>query len=67
MDVDSFLSKVMEKYRIIMNQTKVSVKNAFLACDMDGNGTINLNEFLTLFRHIEAEKFSFGKVCKMFE
>lgn len=41
----------------MLNSTKLSVKGAFLACDLDGNGTINLTEFLTLYRHIESEKF----------
>ncbi|EAR92111.2 EF hand protein (macronuclear) [Tetrahymena thermophila SB210] len=66
-DVDQLLSRVLAKYRQTMNSTKVYVKNAFLACDLDGNGSINLNEFLTLFRHIEADKFSFSKAFKMFE
>ena len=50
-----------------MCKTKEFVKNAFFACDLDGNGTINLNEFLTLFRHIEKEKFIFTKALKMFD
>ncbi|KAL4509253.1 hypothetical protein ABPG72_018184 [Tetrahymena utriculariae] len=66
-DVDQLLSRVLVKYRQTMNSTKVYVKNAFLACDLDGNGSINLNEFLTLFRHIEIDKFSFSKAFKMFE
>jgi hypothetical protein len=50
-----------------MSKTKEFVKNAFYACDLDGNGTINLNEFLTLFRHIEKDKFAITKALKMFE
>lgn len=66
-DVDQLLTRVLVKYRLTMNSTKVYVKNAFLACDLDGNGSINLNEFLTLYRHIEGDKFSFSKAFKMFE
>lgn len=66
-DIDCFLVQVLSRYRVVMLQTKKFVKNAFFACDLDGNGTINLNEFLTLYRHIEQEKFVLTKALKMFE
>lgn len=66
-NVDQFLSRVLFNYRLVINSTKVYVRNAFLACDLDGNGSINLNEFLTLFRHIEVHKFSLSKAFKIFE
>jgi len=66
-DVDTFFARVLTEYRYVMNETKISVKNAFLACDLDGNGTININEFHTLFRHLEPDRFSLGKACKIFE
>jgi len=43
------------------------VKNAFFAADLDGNGRINLNEFLTLFRHIMPARFNLMKCIQMFE
>jgi hypothetical protein len=43
------------------------VIHAFQAADLDGNKKINHNEFLTLFRHIETEKFNFKKALTMFD
>lgn len=58
-DVDIFLVKVIAKYRVITARTKLFVIHAFQAADLDGNKKINLNEFLTLYRHIEAIKYQF--------
>jgi hypothetical protein len=62
-----FLCVLLSKYRNAVRKTKEFVKNAFFACDLDGNGTINLSEFLTLYRHIEYDKFSLNKSLKIFE
>lgn len=40
-----------------MNRAKNYVINAFAASDLDGNGVCNLDEFLILNRHIEAESY----------
>ncbi|KAL4466832.1 hypothetical protein ABPG74_010429 [Tetrahymena malaccensis] len=66
-DFDIFMSKVLQKYRILMNKTQLFVKNAFFAADLDGNGRINLNEFLTLYRHIMSSRFNLMRCIKMFE
>ncbi|KAL4510014.1 hypothetical protein ABPG72_010207 [Tetrahymena utriculariae] len=66
-DFDIFMSKVLQKYRILMNKTQLFVKNAFFAADLDGNGRINLNEFLTLYRHIMSNRFNLMRCIKMFE
>jgi hypothetical protein len=47
------MNKVLEKYRSSILITKDFVIHAFEASDLDGNGKINLNEFMTLLRHIE--------------
>lgn len=66
-DFDIFISKVLSKYRILLDKTQLFVKSAFLAADFDGNNIINLNEFLTLFRHIMPNKFNLMRCIKMFE
>ncbi|CAD8074125.1 unnamed protein product [Paramecium primaurelia] len=65
-DVDNFLIKVMNKYRIITTRTKEFVIHAFQAADLDGNKKINNNEFITLFRHIENQKFNFKDAMNLF-
>ncbi|CAD8173037.1 unnamed protein product [Paramecium pentaurelia] len=65
-DVDNFLIKVMNKYRIITTRTKEFVIHAFQAADLDGNKKINNNEFITLFRHIEHQKFNFKDAMNLF-
>jgi hypothetical protein len=66
-DFDIIMERVLAKYKIILNKTKAFVRHAFFAADLDGNGKINLNEFMTLYRHIEKEKFVFKNALKMFE
>lgn len=61
------MQKVLEKYRLVIMRTKDFVIHAFQAADLDWNQKINLNEFMTLFRHIEASKFNFKKTLKLFE
>jgi len=66
-DMDIYLTKILTRYRHIMNRTKTYVVNAFNACDLDGNKMCNLNEFVLLYRHIEKEKFNEEVVVKLFE
>ena len=66
-DFDQLMERVLQKYRLAINKTKTFVRHAFFAADLDGNGKINLNEFLTLFRHIEKARFEFSDVLKTFE
>lgn len=65
--MDIFLVKVLAKYRIITIRTKLFVIHAFQAADLDGNKKINLNEFLTLYRHIESVKFNFKLAVNIFD
>ena len=51
----------------MLAKTKQDVIHAFESADLDQNGTINLNEFMTMFRHIEANRFHFKKCLKIFE
>ena len=66
-DMDVYLTKILTKYRHIMNRTKTYVVNAFNACDLDGNKMCNLSEFVLLYRHIEKDKFKEEDVVKLFE
>lgn len=66
-DFDSFMGKVLQKYRVLLGKTQVFVKNAFFAADLDANNRINLDEFLTLFRHIIPAKFNLMRCIKLFE
>ncbi|CAD8128062.1 unnamed protein product [Paramecium sonneborni] len=66
-DLDLFMSKVLDKYRNVTHRTKLFVIHAFQAADLDGNKKINHNEFLTLFRHIESDKFNFQDALDLFD
>ena len=66
-DLDLYLTKILNRYRHIMNRTKTYVVNAFNACDLDGNKMCNLSEFVLLYRHIENDKFKEDDVVKLFE
>jgi len=65
-DVDRFISKVLAKYRVIMNRTKQFVVNAFKAADLDGNKYCSLKEFSIIYRNIESEKYDFDFVEAIF-
>lgn len=41
--------------------------HAFQAADLDGNQKINHNEFITLMRHIEPERFHFKDAMNLFD
>eukprot|EP01017_Pseudomicrothorax_dubius_P020836 TRINITY_DN22610_c0_g1_i1.p1 TRINITY_DN22610_c0_g1~~TRINITY_DN22610_c0_g1_i1.p1 ORF type:complete len:350 (-),score=98.23 TRINITY_DN22610_c0_g1_i1:15-1022(-) len=66
-DMDVYLSHILEKYRLIVNKTKAFVGNAFAAADLDANGMITLHEFLLLFRHIESENFDKEQAVGLFQ
>jgi len=65
-DIDRFISKVLGKYRVIMNRTKQFVVNAFKAADLDGNKYCSLKEFSIIYRNIESEKYDFDFVEALF-
>lgn len=49
-----------------MYKTKNHVINAFKAADLDGNGTIDLYEYMILFRFIEGKiKLISSKIFKI--
>ena len=66
-DFDIFMSKLLIKYRYIVNRCKIYVKNAFKAADLDNNGQCNLYEFILIYRYIENEKFEENRVLKIFQ
>lgn len=66
-DFDVFLSKTLSKYRSLANRAKTHLINAFAACDLDDNGVCNLNEFLVLNRHIEAENYDEDTLTAIFD
>jgi len=46
------------KYKILVSRAKEYVINAFAACDLDGNGMCNFEEWHLLIRHIEPDRFA---------
>ena len=41
-DFDSYMTRLLTTYRILVNRAKQYVINAFNACDLDGNRKCNL-------------------------
>ena len=57
-DLDAFVSRMLSKYKMLVNRAKTYVINAFDSSDLDGNGVCNLEEFLILNRNIEADNYN---------
>ncbi|CAD8159644.1 unnamed protein product [Paramecium octaurelia] len=66
-DFDLLMIRVLTIFRNNVEKTKLYVINAFAACDLDGNGMCNLDEWLLLIRHIEPDKFEEEKFEEIFE
>ncbi|CAD8147679.1 unnamed protein product [Paramecium octaurelia] len=66
-DFDLLMIRVLTIFRNNVEKTKLYVINAFAACDLDGNGMCNIDEWLLLIRHIEPEKFDEEKFIDIFE
>ncbi|CAD8065344.1 unnamed protein product [Paramecium sonneborni] len=66
-DFDLLMIRVLTIFRNNVEKTKLYVINAFAACDLDGNGMCNIDEWLLLIRHIEPEKFDEDKFIDVFE
>ncbi|CAD8055296.1 unnamed protein product [Paramecium primaurelia] len=66
-DFDLLMIRVLTIFRNNVEKTKLYVINAFSACDLDGNGMCNLDEWLLLIRHIEPDKFEEDKFVDIFE
>ena len=60
------MTKMLIRYRLIVNRAKSYVIHAFAACDLDGNKVCNLDEFLLLNRHIESSAYDYKTVSKIF-
>ena len=65
-DGDIFLEKVIDKYGSIINRTKQYVVDAFDSCDLDGNKTCSVNEWVLLCRYIEPETFDLNSCIELF-
>ena len=52
-DFDKFMILLLRIYQKMLNRTKNYVINAFSACDMDGNGIIDMGEWNLLANSIE--------------
>lgn len=65
-DLDMFMDKVIEKYSVIVTGNKQYVIDAFKACDLDGNNTCSVNEFLLLNRYLEPGQFELSTCIKRF-
>ena len=65
-DFDQFMMQLFVKYKILVSRAKEYVINAFAACDLDGNGMCNFEEFYLLIRHIEPDRLSPEQVSEIF-
>ena len=66
LDFDQALIKIIYKDRAVINRAKEYVINAFAACDLDGNGMCNFEEWILLNRHIEKDKITPEKLTEIF-
>lgn len=57
-DFDHFMIQLFVRYKILVSRAKEYVINAFAACDLDGNGMCNYEEWYLLIRHIEPDKLT---------
>lgn len=57
---------LFSRYRILISRAKEYVINAFAACDLDGNGMCNYEEWYLLLRHIEPNRLSHEQVSEIF-
>ena len=57
-DFDSFMIQIFSRYRILVSRAKEYMINAFAACDLDGNGMCNYEEWYLLLRHIEPNRLT---------
>lgn len=52
-DFDLMMIRVLIVFRNNIEKTKLYVINAFNACDLDGNGFVDIEEWLLLNKYIE--------------
>lgn len=65
-DSDELLTRAIEKYQICLNRAKQHVVDAFNSCDLDGDRTCSINEYIMLNRYIENERFDLNKCIEEF-
>ena len=65
-DFDSLMIKMFSSYRSLVSRAKEYVINAFAACDLDGNGMCNYEEWYLLLRHIEPNRLTHEQVSEIF-
>lgn len=66
-NIDIFIESVVRRYRAIIDSTKQSVVNAFVACDLDGNMFVSINEFVMLWRYLNTDTFDREKAERIFD
>lgn len=65
-DSDELLSRAIDKYQVCLNRAKQHVVDAFNSCDLDGDRTCSINEYIMLNRYIESERFDLNKCIEEF-
>lgn len=65
-DIDSFLSMMIEMYISTIAKTKEFVKYAFASADLDGSNKVTINEFLILYKHLEPKFYNEAELFIMF-
>ncbi|CAD8083559.1 unnamed protein product [Paramecium sonneborni] len=65
-DFDQFMIQMFVKYKILVSRAKEYVINAFAACDLDGNGMCNFEEWYLLLRHIEPDRLTNDEISEIF-
>ncbi|CAD8126163.1 unnamed protein product [Paramecium sonneborni] len=65
-DFDQFMIQLFAKYKILVSRAKEYVINAFAACDLDGNGMCNFEEWFLLLRHIEPDRLTSEQISEIF-
>ncbi|CAD8157084.1 unnamed protein product [Paramecium pentaurelia] len=66
-DFDQMMLRVLVVFRNNIEKTKLYVINAFNACDLDGNGFVDVHEWLLLNKYIEPQKYDEIKLTDTFE
>ena len=65
-DVDSFLEKIVIKYRIMVSKERDLWHAMFKSADLDGKGKMTYKEFVSLFKLIEQDRFDDKKIEDIF-
>ena len=63
---DMFMIEFLPKFKNCLSKTKLYVRHAFMACDLDGDNMCNLNEIKLLCKHLEPGVISVEDITKVF-